>query len=73
MSLAARTPSPDVIAAAESSLSYFHDVAETTADDAVRIELVDAVWGLEDALDWSPELVLERLATVESLVAQLVR
>lgn len=66
-------PPSSVIAAAESSLSYFHDVAETAADDAVRTELVDAVWGLEDALDWSPELVSERLATVESLVAQLVR
>ena len=54
-------------------LGQLHDLADTLTDAGTRAELVGAVWALEDALDWSPELVTARLAAIESLVSQLVR
>ncbi|WP_044506569.1 hypothetical protein [Gordonia sp. KTR9] len=54
-------------------LGQLHDLAETLIDATVRAELVGAIWELEDAIDYAPELVSDHLGAVEALVARLVR
>lgn len=68
---ASPTAHADVVAAAESALDWFYDVADRAGER--RSEVVQAIWLVEDALDVHPAELQSRLASLNLIAAQVTR